>query len=201
MHCTGLLLSTPWTVSRIDCCTPSSLQAALSEKYHTELWQVQASTQQLALSVTIDSVVRQYICISNVIMYLWIASSASKQGPRLKLQIYYSRNSIPPTWGMTWLRFPDNAAWGQGTVPLPCQPPQGYTVHTPAVGCYVGGGSRWRRGSERAAVTPVCMCVKCVWGGEVCGCGCVSGCGCMCACICAYRWERRSTVQTVSINS
>ena len=47
MHCTGLLLSTPWTVSRIDCCTPSSLQAALREKYHTELWQVQASTQQL----------------------------------------------------------------------------------------------------------------------------------------------------------
>ena len=88
-----------------------------------------------------------------------------QQRPRLKLQIYYSRNSTSLTWGMTWLRFPDNAAWGQGTVPLPCQPLQGYTVHTPAVGCYVGGGSRWRRGNERAAVTPVCMCVGvCVRG-------------------------------------
>lgn len=75
-------------------------------------------------------------------------------------------------------------------MPLPCQPPQGYTVHTPAVGCYVGGGSRWRKGNERAAVTPVCMCVKCVWGGEVCGCGCVSGCGCMCVHACVHTGER-----------
>ena len=132
-----------------------------------------------------------------------------QQRPRLKLQIYYSRNSTSLTWGMTWLRFPDNAAWGQGTVPLPCQPPQGYTVHTPAVGCYVGGGSRWRRGNERAAATPVCMCVECVWGRgmgvwmhvHVCVGGCVWVGGYVCACMCAYMWERRSTVQRFLINS
>ena len=64
-------------------------------------------------------------------------------------------------------------------MPLPSQPPWGYTAHTPAAGCCVGGEYRWKSGSERAAVTPVCVYV----GGRGEG-VCVCACACVCVRVC-----------------